>query len=72
MGFGGVSFPRRVQSLYRRPTDLTPFPLLISAVILVYYKNNTRLNFGSVAAQITLPQLGVLTFNSSFHPNSVS
>jgi hypothetical protein len=57
--------------VYYRPTDLLLLPLLISAVSLVCKQNNTRLNFGSVAAQFASPQSKVLAFNSPFYPNFV-
>jgi hypothetical protein len=41
--------------VYYRPTDLLSLPLLISVVFLIYKQNNARLNFGSPAAQFTLP-----------------
>jgi hypothetical protein len=74
MDFDEVSFPLRVYRVYQVSTDLTSLPLLISAVFPVYKQNNTRLNFGSVAAQVAPPQLKLLNFNSPscFYPNSVS
>ena len=52
-----------ILELNRRPTARLPLPLLISAVILVCFKNNARLNFGSATTQIAPPQLKLLTFS---------
>jgi hypothetical protein len=59
-------------SVYYRPTDLLPLPLLISAVSLDYKQNNAWLNFGPPAAQSAPPQLKVFPLNSPFCSNFVS
>jgi hypothetical protein len=63
-----AQFPRK----YQVPTHLDLFPLMTSAVSLIYKQSNALLNFGSTAAQVAPPLLRLLTFNLLVHPNSVS
>src|ERR1700712_2679810 len=54
MDFGEISFPYKEYRLYRRPTNLTPFPLSISALTFILYKNNAQFNICSVSTQFPL------------------